>query len=46
MDKLRFNVFNEGKDLDNQVEAYKELTGHYPESLVAEPLYGTRDNRK
>ena len=46
VDKLRWNAFNEGKDLKSQVEAYKERTGHYPESLLADPLYGTRDNRE
>ncbi len=46
VDELRWNAFNEGKDLKGQVEAYKERTGYYPESLLADPLYGTRDNRK
>jgi IS5 family transposase len=46
VDELRWNAFNEGKNLKGQVEAYKERTGYYPESLLADPLYGTRDNRK
>jgi IS5 family transposase len=46
VDELRWSAFNEGKNLKGQVEAYKERTGYYLESLLADPFYGTRDNRK
>ena len=46
VDHLSWNAFHEGKDLVRQVEAYRQRVGHYPESVLADPLYGTRDNRK
>ena len=30
---------------DAQVEIYRERHGHYPERVLADPLYGTRANR-
>jgi len=46
IDHLRWDAFHEGKDLESQVEAYRKRQGHYPESVLADPLYGTRINRK
>lgn len=46
IDHLRWDAFHEGKDLESQVEAYRKRQGHYPESVLADPLYGTRSNRK
>ncbi|MCK5355531.1 MAG: IS5 family transposase, partial [Methyloprofundus sp.] len=45
VDHLRWDAFHEGLDLKSQVEAYHERTGHYPEKVLADPLYGTRENR-
>jgi len=45
VDALRWDAFHEGKDLKTQVEAYKERHGVYPEKVLADPLYGTRENR-
>jgi len=45
VDALRWDAFHEGKDLKSQVEAYKERHGVYPEKVLADPLYGTRENR-
>ena len=45
VDELRWDAFHEGKDLKRQVEAYKERHGVYPEKVLADPLYGTRENR-
>jgi len=45
VDQLRWDAFHEGKDLQSQVEAYKERQGVYPEKVLADPLYGTRENR-
>lgn len=45
VDKLRWDAFHEGKDLKTQVEAYKKRHGIYPEKVLADPLYGTRENR-
>ena len=46
VDKLRWDAFHEGKDLISQVEAYKIRHKHYPEKVLVDPLYGTRENRK
>ena len=45
VDALRWNAFHEGHDLESQVEAYRKRYGYYPEAVLADPLYGTRDNR-
>ncbi len=46
VDHLRWDAFHEGLDLTSQVEAYRERTGHYPEKVLADPLYGTQENRR
>jgi IS5 family transposase len=45
VDHLRWDAFHEGLDLPTQVEAYRNRYGHYPERVIADPLYGTRANR-
>lgn len=45
VDHFRWDAFNEGQDLIEQVEAYKTRTGYYPEVVMADPIYGTRANR-
>ena len=45
VDALRWDAFHEAQDLKAQVEAYKTRHGHYPEKVLADPLYGTRANR-
>ena len=46
VDHLSWDAYHEGHDLPAQVEAYRQRHGYYPEKLLADPLYGTRDNRK
>jgi len=46
VDALRWDAFHEGGDLKGQVEAYRERHGRYPEKILADPAYGTRENRK
>ena len=46
LDEIRWDVFNEGQDLTVQVENYKNRHGHYPEVVLADPIYGTRANRQ
>ena len=46
IDNLSWNAYHEGRDLPSQVEAFRKRHGHYPEKLLADPLYGTRENRK
>mgnify|MGYP002635692576 CR=1 FL=1 len=46
VDHLSWDAYHEGHDLPAQVEAYRQRHGYYPEILLADPIYGTRDNRK
>jgi transposase, IS5 family len=45
VDKLHWNAQHEGHDLQGQVEAYKKRYGCYPEVVIADTVYGSRDNR-
>ncbi|MFM7561333.1 IS5 family transposase, partial [Cylindrospermopsis raciborskii] len=45
LDHISWNNFNESGDLKSQVEAYKNYTGYYPESLHVDKIYRTRENR-
>jgi hypothetical protein len=45
VDHLRWDAFHEGLDLVSQVEAFQAHYGHYPERVLADPIYGTRANR-
>jgi len=46
VDRLRWDAFHEGLDLKSQVEDYRRRYGYYPEKVLGDPLYGTRDNRR
>ena len=46
VDHLRWDAFHEGHDLPSQVEAYREHHGVYPESVLGDTIYGSRDNRR
>jgi hypothetical protein len=46
VDHLGWDAFNEGQDLQDQVEQYKIRYGYYPETVLADGIYGTRDNRR
>jgi IS5 family transposase len=45
LDRMSWESFNESGDLKAQVEAYYKFTGHYPESVHADRIYRTRENR-
>ena len=45
VDHLRWDAFHEGHDLPSQVEAYREHHGVYPEVVLGDTIYGSRDNR-
>ncbi len=45
IDELRWDAFHEGKDLKEQVEAYRVRMGSYPEVVCVDPAYGSRENR-
>lgn len=45
LDHISWDNFNESVDLKSQVEAYKNYTGHYPESVHVDKIYRNRENR-
>jgi IS5 family transposase len=42
---LSWNAYHEGADLKKQVEEYRKLHGYYPAVVIADKIYGTRENR-
>jgi hypothetical protein len=46
VDHIGWDAFNESKDLKQQVEEYKQRYGYYPETVLADQLYGSRENRR
>lgn len=45
IDKLSWNSFNEGTYLKDSVEKYYKRFGFYPEKVLADKIYCTRENR-
>ena len=45
IEKISFNPYNESSILQEAVERYKERTGYYPERVLADQIYRTRENR-
>lgn len=45
-DRISGDAFHEGGDLPVQVGAYKQRYGHYPQSILGDTIYGTRENRR
>ena len=41
---LSWDAFNECHTLQDSVEAYRKAYGHYPERVLADTIYRTRDN--
>lgn len=41
-----WDAYHEAGDLIPQVEDYKELHGHYPELVLVDQIYATRENRR
>ncbi len=46
IDKLSWDNFNEGTELQASVEQFKVRNGYYPKEVLADKIYCTRDNRK
>lgn len=46
VDHISWDAYHEGQDLKTQVENYKTRHGQYPEVVIADTLYGTRENRQ
>jgi hypothetical protein len=46
VDRISWDAYNESADLIEQIEAYRRRFGCYPQSVHADKIYRTRDNRK
>ena len=46
VDHFDWDAFNEGQDLQVQVERFRKLTGKYPELVQVDKIYLTRENRR
>lgn len=46
VDRISWDAYNESGDLIEQAKNYRVRFGHYPESIHADKIYRTRDNRK
>lgn len=45
LEKLSFEAYNESTVLKEAIEAYKQRTGFYPERVLVDQIYRTRENR-
>ena len=45
IEKLSFDAYNESACLKEAIERFKKRTGHYPERVLADQIYRTRENR-
>lgn len=45
VDRHSWDAFHEGNDLPDQVQSYRDRFGYYPEVVMGDSIYGTRDNR-
>ena len=45
IEKISFDAYNESTCLQDAVERFKTRTGFYPERVLADQIYRTRDNR-
>ena len=45
VDNLSWDAYNESQDLRKQVEYYFDRFGHNPEAVIADNIYGTKNNR-
>ena len=46
VDYFSWDAYNEGNSLKQQVEAYYQGYGFYPEAVIADTIYGNRENRQ
>lgn len=46
VDKISWDAYNESGDLKGQIKRYKRRFGCYPESVHADTIYRTADNRR
>ena len=43
---ISWDAYNESKDLEEQVKQYEQFYGYYPDVVLADNIYLTRENRK
>ena len=46
IERISFEAYNESTCLQDAAERFRERTGHYPERILADQIYRTRENRK
>ena len=46
IEKISYDAYNESTVLKEAAERFRERTGHYPERILADQIYRTRENRK
>ena len=46
IEKISFEAYNESTCLMEAIENFKERTGYYPERVLADQIYRTRENRR
>lgn len=46
MENMAWDNYNEGITLQASAERYKRRFGHYPEAILADPIYRNRENRQ
>ena len=44
LEKISFDSYNEGGELQDAIERYKKRTGRYPGRVLVDQIYRTRDN--
>ena len=45
LERLSFDVYNESDALIGTIENYRKRIGHYPEHVLVDQIYRTRENR-
>lgn len=45
IEKISFEAYNESRSLMGAIERFKERIGYYPERVLADQIYRTRENR-
>ena len=46
IERFDFKAFNESQDLATTIDHYFDVHGYYPDEILADTLYRTRENRQ
>ena len=44
LEHISFDAYNEGTILTDRIEAFRDRTGHYPEAVMVDAIYRTKEN--